>query len=319
MKKTLNFLIIALLASTASMAQNSVPTTAKTFGSREQYRTFSVGVNAGALAPVVVIGGSNDYTNWDVDFGYGVYLKKQLSHVIGLQGNLLFGNLSGTNKDAPGGTVAGYKSFKTKIAYAADFRGVLNLGSINFLKRTNAINFNASAGLGLMAFAPSYVTASNTTVDWKGKANGGRNEYIKGTYIPVGAGVKFKVSDGVAFNLDYTMNFVDGDNLDARYVGSADKFSYTSLGLEFALGAKSKANIIWANPVATVYDELKDNSLRGEVSKLNSRTKKVEDSITVLKKDSDGDGVADHLDKCADTLTTVKVDGAGCPLNVPNK
>jgi hypothetical protein len=29
--------------------------------------------------------------------------------------------------------------------------------------------------------------------------------------------------------------------------------------------------------------------------------------------------VADHLDKCADTPTTVKVDGAGCPLNLPKK
>lgn len=316
MKKTLNLLFVALLAAVTSFAQNLEPVVGKTFGNRTQYKTISIGVNAGALSPVIVIGGSNDYTNWGSDFGYGVYLKKQLSHIFGLQGNLLFGDLSGNNIDAPGGTVAGYKSFKTKIAYGADFRGTFNLGSINFLKRTNAINFNASAGLGLLAYAPSYVTAGNTTVDWKGKANGGRNDYVKGTYFPVGAGVKFKISDCVAFNLDYTMNFMDGDNLDARYLNSADKFSYTSVGLELALGAKNKANLIWANPVATIYDELKDSSLKQDLLKLKSRTQKVEEKVNGLKKDIDNDGVADHLDKCTNTPATQKVDGAGCPLNI---
>ena len=115
------------------------------------------------------------------------------------------------------------------------------------------------------------------------------------------------------------MNFVDGDNLDANYAkpNSKDKFSYTSLGLEFALGSKSKPNLIWANPIASVYDELIDNSLKEDVSKLKVRTTTVESQIVDLKKDSDGDGVADYLDKCPNTPSTVKVDGGGCPLNVP--
>lgn len=319
MKTPLNFLLIALLSSVTTFAQNTKPV-AKTFGGRNQYKTFSIGVNAGALAPVVLIGGTNDYTNWNADFGYGVYLRKQLSHVFGFQGNLLFGDLSGNNNDATGGIVGDYKSYETKIAYGADLRGVVNLGSVNFLNRTNAVNFTASAGYGLLTYAPSYVNASNVQIDWKGKADGG-NDYIKEAYIPVGVGVKFKISDNVSFDVAYTMNFVDGDNLDASYAKptSKDKFSYSSVGLEFALGAKSKSNIIWANPVATAYDELKDNSLKEEVMQLKSRTKKVEDTVDDLKKDSDGDGVADYLDKCADTPTTVKVDGAGCPLNVPKK
>lgn len=319
MKKTLKFLLIALMASSTTFAQSTEPLAGKAFGTRTQYKTFSVGVNAGVITPVILIGGSNDYTNWGADFGYGVYLKKQLGHVFGLQGNLLLGNISGTNADAPGGSVAGYKSFKTKIAYAADLRGVLNLGSINFLQRKNVINFNGFVGFGLMAFAPSYVTAANTTIDWKGKANGGKNDYIKGAYIPIGAGVKFKVSDCVAFNLDYTMHFADGDNLDARYVGSSDKFSYGSVGLELALGSKAKPNLIWANPVSLIYDELKDNSVKEDVLKLQSRTKVVEGKVSDLKKDSDNDGVADHLDKCPNTPATVKVDGSGCPLTAPKK
>lgn len=318
MKKSLKFLFIALLASATSFAQEGKTTTPKLFGNRTQYKTFSVGVNGGALSPAILIGGSTDYTNWEANFGYGIYLRKQLGHVFGLQANILSGDLSGNNSDAKGGVVNGYKSFKTKIAYAADLRGVFNLASINFLKRENVINFTGTTGLGLIAFAPSYVNGANANIDWKGKAKSGK-DYIKGMYIPIGAGVKFKVSDCVSFNLDYTMNFFDGDNIDAAYKNGNDKFSYASAGLEFALGAKTKPNLIWANPVATMYDELKDTSLRLDVNQLKSRTKKVEDAIIDLKKDTDGDGVADHLDKCPDTPVTVKVDGAGCPITIPTK
>nr|WP_294895953.1 thrombospondin type 3 repeat-containing protein [uncultured Pedobacter sp.] len=316
MKKTVKLLLIALLASATTFAQDTTHATGKTFGGRDQYKTFSIGVNGGVITPAIILGGSTDYTNWDASFGYGVYVKKQLGHVFGLQGNLFMGDVAGNNSDAPGGVVAGYKSFKTKIAYGLDLRGVFNLASINFLNRTNSVNFTGILGYGLLAYAPSYVNASNTTIDWKGKANGGK-DYIKESFIPVGMGAKFKVSDCVAFNLDYVVNFVDADNLDARYANSNDNFSYASMGLEFALGAKSKPNLVWANPVATAYDELKDNALKGDVLKLKERTKKVEDTIIDLKKDSDGDGVADHLDKCPKTPNTIKVDGAGCPLNVP--
>ncbi|HEX7367757.1 MAG TPA: OmpA family protein [Pelobium sp.] len=321
MKKTLNFLLLTLLASATASAQNSEPVKAKTFGNRTQYKTFSVGVNAGVLSPVVIIGGSNDYTNWGADFGYGVYLKKQLSHVFGLQANVLFGDVSGDNSNATGGVVGGYKSFKTQIAYGADLRGTFNLASINLLKRTNVVTFTFSTGLGLLAYAPSYIQnlgGADVTVDWKGKTNGG-NDYIKEAYIPVGLGVKFKISDCVSFNLEHNANFLDADNLDAKYANSNDKFSYSSVGIELALGSKSKPNLVWANPVATMYDELKDNTLKSEVQSLDSRTKKVEGAIVDLKKDSDGDGVADHLDKCPNTPATAKVDGAGCPLIVPTK
>ncbi|RKD18213.1 hypothetical protein BCY91_15515 [Pelobium manganitolerans] len=318
MKKNLLCLLALAFAGTA-MAQSQPATKAKTFGGRDQYKTFALGINAGALMPVVATGGSNDYTNWNAEVGYGVKLTKSLSHVFGLQGNLLFGKLSGNNDDAAGGIANGVRSYETKIAYGADLRGNFNLGSINFLSRTNNINFNASLGYGLLAYAPSVVTAANTVIDWKGKAQGG-NDYIKEAYIPVGLGIKFKISDAIAFDLGYTAYFVDGDNLDASYAKptSKDKFSYASAGLDFALGAKSKTNIIWANPIATMYDELKDNTLRDEVKQLDGRTKKVEDTVSELKKDSDGDGVANQFDKCPNTPAGVKVDGAGCPLNVLN-
>lgn len=41
------------------------------------------------------------------------------------------------------------------------------------------------------------------------------------------------------------------------------------------------------------------------------------DQMNKMKMDSDGDGVSDYFDKCANTPKNVKVDGAGCTFPVP--
>jgi OOP family OmpA-OmpF porin len=57
-----------------------------------------------------------------------------------------------------------------------------------------------------------------------------------------------------------------------------------------------------------------DPSLRNEVEALKTRVSAVEKSVEDLKKDSDGDGVADQFDKCPGTPAGTAVDGSGCPL-----
>ena len=323
LKKGVVASLVALMGVTSlANAQDAPATTssAKVFGGRAQYRTWSLGVNAGVLAPVVITGGSNDFTNWDVNLGYGISLRKQLGHAFGLEGNIFRGKLSGTNEDAAGGIKNGTREFETDIQYAVDLRGVINVATVDFLRRENSVNFFVTAGYGLMAYNPKLTLANGTVVDNKGKfGEDGDNDYIKEAYIPVGAGIKFKVSDRVSFNLAYTMNFVDGDNVDATYAGgtSKDKYSYTSAGLEFSLGSKAKPNLDWVNPVAMMYDELKDPTLRQEVEALKNRVSNVEKSVEDLKKDTDGDGVADQFDKCAGTPAGTKVDGSGCPLPPP--
>ena len=315
-------LVVVMGLTSLASAQDAPATTssAKVFGGRAQYRTWSLGINGGVLAPVVLTGGSNDFTNWDVNLGYGLSLRKQLGHAFGLEGNIFRGKLSGTNKDAIGGVKNGVKDFETTIQYGIDLRGVVNVATVDFLRRENSVNFFVTAGYGLVAYNPTTTQANGTTVNSKGKyGDQGDNDYIKEAYIPVGAGIKFKVSDRVSFNLAYTMNFVDGDNVDRIYAGgtSKDKFSYTSAGLEFSLGSKAKPNLDWVNPLAMMYDELKDPTLRQEVEALKGRVTNVEKSIEDLKKDTDGDGVSDQFDKCAGTPAGTKVDGSGCPLPVP--
>jgi len=112
------------------------------------------------------------------------------------------------------------------------------------------------------------------------------------------------------------MHFIDSDNFDGVYAKATtkDKFSYGYAGLEFSLGSSAKPNLDWVNPLALMYDELKDPSLRQEVEALKNRVSNVEKSIEDLKKDTDGDGVSDQFDKCPGTPAGTAVDGSGCPL-----
>lgn len=323
-----SFVAVVGVSTLASAQQDSTATStsAKVFGGRGQYRTWSIGVNGGVLSPFLAIGGSNDFTNADVNLGYGISIKKQLGHAFGLEGNIFRGKVSGTNKDAQGGIqyvggqyASGVRDFKTQIGYAADIRGVVNVATVDFLRRENSVNFFVTAGYGLVAYAPKVTAGNGTITDWKDKAgDSGDKKYVKEAYIPVGAGVKFKVSDRVAFNLGYTMHFIDSDNFDGVYAKGTtkDKFSYGYAGLEFSLGSKSKPNLDWVNPLAMMYDELKDPSLRQEVEALKTRVSNVEKSVEDLKKDSDGDGVSDQFDKCPNTPAGTAVDGSGCPLPV---
>jgi OOP family OmpA-OmpF porin len=316
LKKGLAVSFVAMLGVTSIASAQDAATTSSTkvFGGSGQYRTWSLGVNAGVLAPMVATGGTNDFNASDLQLGYGISLKKQLGHVFGIEGNIFRGKLKGHYEDDDNNavTVAGNKDFKTDIAYAADLRAVINIGSIDFLRRENSVNFFVTAGYGVTAYNPM-LNGVDKKGTW-GKDND--KDYVKEAYIPVGVGVKFKVSERVAFNLGYTEHFVDGDNLDGLYANgtSKDKFSYGYAGLEFSLGSSSKPSLEWANPLALMYDELKDPSLRQEVEALKNRVSNVEKAVEDLKKDSDGDGVSDQFDKCPGTPAGTAVDGSGCPL-----
>ncbi|UKT63823.1 OmpA family protein [Pedobacter mucosus] len=326
LKKSLALSLVAVTGvATLAVAQDAPATTSSTkvFGGRQQYRTWSIGVNGGVLAPIVAIGGSNDFNKWDVNLGYGLNIRKQLGHSFGLELNGVRGKVSGSNDAGLAGAGNNAtREFETELQYAVDLRGVVNLGSIDFLRRENSVGFFVTAGAGYMAYSPKLTLANGTVIDNKGKYTGpvgdthDAADYIKGFYIPVGAGVKFKVSERVNFNLGYTMSFIDADNFDGVYAKGTtkDKFSYGYAGLEFSLGSSAKPSLEWSNPLATMYDELKDPTLRQEVEALKGRVTAVEKSVEDLKKDTDGDGVADQFDKCPGTPAGTAVDGSGCPL-----
>ncbi len=329
-------LVAALGFSGAAQAQDD----AKVFGGRSQFRTWTLGINGGVTAPAVLVGGSTPF-NKNMGFGdytfreyYGITLRKQLSHWFALEGAVNRGRILAYNMGENGvpittpelGSGRGFTTAETEIQYAASINGVFHVGSLDFLREKNRVNFYASLGYGMMAFNPvnyeQYNDGNGTPVDYSGSFGpDGDRDYMRQTYIPVGIGAKIKLSERVALDLGYIMNFVDGKNLYGANIynpaNSFDRFSYTHAGLEFSLGSSSKPDLTYHNPVKDLYDELKDPELRNEVEALKQRVGALESTVEALSSDEDGDGVADKFDKCPGTPAGTQVDGAGCPIKFP--
>ncbi|MFD0751516.1 OmpA family protein [Mucilaginibacter calamicampi] len=336
LKKTVAFSFASLLVAGAVNAQTtasgSTTSGAKLFGGAGQYRTWAIGINAGVTSPALITGGSSDFNGVQIGPGFGVSLKNQLSHVFGIQLDLNGGRVrADAGKGVPG--QIGQRPFvgdgvtnQRFVATSTNFlqgsiSGTVNIGSIDFLHRENAINFYGKAGLGIATYKPDikgYGT-DGTNGGWEQyrAADGGS---ISELVVPIGVGTKFKLSDVTSLNIGYTENFIDGDNFDGvrKSYPTKDRYGYGYAGLEFTLGSKSKPALEWVNPVAMMYDELYDAALRREVEALKGRVTNVENAVNDLKKDSDGDGVADQFDKCPGTPAgTSPVDGSGCPIVFP--
>jgi OOP family OmpA-OmpF porin len=293
------------------VALAQTPTTTST-----DFKSWSIGLNAGALTPLSPLGGKNDFSKNKTSLGYGLYIKKQITSSFSLRLDGVRGKLKGDNsKPYESGTVntGAVSAFDTQLEYAGSLNAVLNMLNIDMFRKENTLQLYVSAGAGLAGYKPTITTATGTSAYAAGKMI---NELI----IPVGLGAKFRISDDVNFDLGWTINFLDGDNIDGVYKNGNDKFNYGYAGLEFVLG-KGK-QLAFHNPVAATYEEALAakniaNSLRSDVDAQKAENGRLRSEMSNLLKDSDGDGVADKLDKCPGTPSGTVVDGSGCPLKVP--
>lgn len=324
MKTTFTFratcIILALAAPLITLAQTNTPagststTSSGIFNGTKDYKTFSIGVNGGLLAPVSPTGGSNDFTKWKASAGYGAYVKWQILHALGIRADYIGGKLKADNsKELGNGKMPDrpYESFETSLKWSAALSAVVNVATINWLYKQNFVQIYVSAGAGLAGYSPKITPTNGTEREYK------PNGSIKELIIPVGAGLKFKLSDMVNLDLGYTMHFLDGDNLDGvNYGPDRDKYSYGYAGLEFSLGPTHKPQLAWNNPAKVMYDELaaQKAALQTELESSRSANARLSADVDKLLKDSDGDGVSDFFDKCPGTAQGSKVDGGGCDL-----
>jgi len=316
LKKTVVLSFVSLMAVGMANAQSTDTSKmaasgpAKVFGGASQYSRFSIGVNVGVTSGQVAF--FNNSTNTYVaNLGYGADLRYQLTHAFSIQfeyyGGQVGGNDNGGTKVGPLGTVLNGTVFSTKYN-SFSLGGMFDIGSISFLHRQNGLLLYGSAGVGLDEYKPTYTNLA-----------GHQNNYSSSALdAPLGAGLKFKLSDALALNLGYTTTFVQAYNFSGFHTyPQFNEYGYTYAGLEYTFGTKNKPNIEWVNPVAMMYDELYDAALRAEVEALKGRVAAVETAVNDLKKDSDGDGVSDQFDKCPNTPAGTVVDGSGCPLVIP--
>lgn len=294
------------------------------FSGQQGFRTWSIGIHGGAIAPFSAFGGRNDFSDWKTSFGYGAYLKKQVSHALGLQLDFLRGKLRGNNDRLWAGAppVSPYRSFETQIHWATSLSAVVTLGNINWSQLHTSVQPYISVGAGAINFSPETVDNAGTMVQYMG------GDKQTDFYVPVGLGIRANLSRSVNLDIGYSIGFVDGDDIDgylkAPYM--SDKFSYGHIGLEFALGRSDKPQLARHNAPAQLSRELNSKtdaltaSLAAAEERYRQRQAEVDGlnaDIAKMKADVDGDGVSDYFDKCPGTPAGTKVDGSGCALPEP--
>ncbi|MGV3545517.1 MAG: OmpA family protein [Pedobacter sp.] len=318
----LNFLKFFPVALTGLIIGSNVQaqeSTTMNVGTKPSLRTWSIGVNAGALTGVSPLGGQNDFSNWKSSLGYGLYIKKQITPGFALRLDGVRGKVKGDNSEPfNDGTVMPasmnpMESYETDLRYSASLSAQANLVNWSMFNQHNNAQLYALAGGGLVNYQTTTVArGSSTAVE-----GGVTNKLV----IPVGVGAKFRLSEGINFDLGWTINFVDGDEFDGVAARSSnDKYNYAYAGLEFALG--SGKQLAFYSPVAATYEEAlaaknTANALKSDLDAQKAENAKLRSDMEDMLKDSDGDGVADKFDKCPDTPKGTVVDGSGCPLKTP--
>ncbi|MGO1243263.1 MAG: OmpA family protein [Sphingobacterium sp.] len=308
LKKT-SIIGFSTLICTAALGQNTGTVENTTpLGLVTEYRTWSVGVNAGVLNQSNIFGFNQDgFAKLEHNAGYSLYVKRQISPSFGVKVQYLGGKVGGTNENAEAGEI---NTFESKLPWSAALSGEWTMANINWRFFNSIVKPYAAVGLGAMNFE-----TTTTVGDTKATA-----ESQTKLYVPVDFGFKFAVAKGISLDLGYQLNWTN-QNLDGRPAGTYrnDLFSYAHAGIEFSLGNRSKPALSNSNPVATLVNDYtgKYEHLLAERDKLVAANQALVSQMEELNgqlKDDDNDGVANKFDKCPNTPAGIKVDGAGCPL-----
>ncbi|NNU34790.1 OmpA family protein [Mucilaginibacter sp. S1162] len=274
---------------------------------------------------ILATGGHNGFDHWEPTLGYGLSIRKQLVHSFGLQLDYNGGTVKGgVSSNVPYITNTNgnrYKAFSTKFNQVA-LSGVFNFATVDYLRRKNAVQFFLNAGLGVVYYEPTVTGYTDSSFPTASTSSFKSSALV----MPLGAGVKFRVSDAVAINLGYNENFIDASSFNGvNQYPKTSHYSYGYGGIEFSLGAKSKPHLQWANPIVSIQNEYltEEARLQRQIDaqkaandQLRADMAAATANLAKYTADSDGDGVSDFFDKCPGTPSGVKVDGAGCPLAV---
>lgn len=299
LKKSIYLSSLALLAVAPAFAQTTTENDVKPFAPESEFRTWSIGVGAGVINQWNVMGFRKHFDNVEQQLGYSFYIKKQILPGLGIQADYLGGKLKGSMDNSS-------DNFSTSLPWSAALSANVTLANINWRHKQGVIKPYLTLGAGVMSYEPTLeMNGVSTESDSKTTA-----------FIPAGLGLKFGVAPGLNVDLGYQLNIVNSKNLDGINTGFKDMFSYTRVGVEFALGDATKPFLATRNPVADMQKEYQANydELAAALKAQKEENEALKAQWTTDLADDDGDGVANKFDKCPGTAADAKVDGAGCPL-----
>jgi OOP family OmpA-OmpF porin len=313
------FLLIAI--NVVSYCQNDKKTdNTKPTDSKIKYNTWSVTLSGGSMLfygdlrqfdfyPLTKSNSKDWYkltkgfTEWDR--GFGLAINKQLSPVFGIQGMLENGGLDGMRIKDDARFSAHFFTYginvKINILPIIDpgikspkfsLYGIVGIGLCKFKTHENSI----STGAELMSYGYGEF--------------GGKKKWTTETNVPLGAGIKYKINNNFDIGLEYTLNNVNTDKLDARVVAntSRDKYQYTAITVTYSFG-KNKP-LEWTAPKDQESDKLaplfaamdhKIDSLGKKLAETDNKTNQLMKDVADLKNpakeaDDDNDGVPNSRD-----------------------
>lgn len=254
---TFSFVVIAILVfSQASYAQQN---------NFKDINKFSIGLNFGSLLHY------GDIKQWDylptsdeMKWGGGLILNYQISTYFSLQGQFLIGELAGIKTNFTQNTGPYHDGLLTNLKFNTEFYefGLNTTISLNRLlapcyKFNERWNLYGLTGLGYISFRSQSFRLDTLTgvyniynyYGWKEDGTV-KDKMTRELVIPVGLGLKYKISNKFDVYLESTLRLLFSDKLDAyvRPYNFNDKYGYTSIGLIYRFGKKDKKHMEWVLP-----------------------------------------------------------------------
>ncbi|MFC4210670.1 OmpA family protein [Pedobacter lithocola] len=296
-KFTKSTMLVALLGLSSQLFAQETPTTSGRFG-KQPLRTWSIGAQGGIFSQNTILGGGSVKADEFKSIGYGAFIKKQILPALGLQADFLRGEIKTLNSNS---TILQTNS----INWAGSLTAVLNIANFSLNTENAVLIPYIKAGAGYMS-SDSQVGNVQAFQD------------REGWYIPTGVGFKFGVSKGINIDLGYDINFIKSSpTVKSAYL--ENRYSYSHVGLEFALGNKENSQLQNYSAVADLRKQSAEESaeLRRALSTAEQNAARDREQYAKDLADDDNDGVANKFDKCPGTPSGTVVDGAGCPLAAP--
>lgn len=271
-----------------------------------------------------------DVTPTVTPLSIGVSVRKALGYTFSLRGQYSFGISKGQN--ATLSTVQQsdsvynlyfnqrqnvIKNYQT-ISHHISIQALINLTNINFASLEKKYNVYALLGVGYLFYDTKVDAYKGTELypfvngfnDFDGSYETNFNSTNKNTLTgSIGLGVQYRLADNFSLQLESQWAFTNTNQIDASrdQNGSRSFFENNivntiSFGINYHIGKrKSTAPLYWLNPLNYLYKEINSpRAVKLPQPKLN---------------DTDGDGVADLLDREEATAPGVPVDAKGVTLD----
>lgn len=260
---------------------------------------------------------NGNITNWynvsnstanELNWGAAFSIKKSFNYVFGLRAQINTGKLGGVliNTKQPASN-NNYIYFSGNV-FETSLLATININNLVFPKKAKDRKLYSYAflGVGLSNFRSTlrelptddFISAFGYEKDGTTK-----KDATTETVLPVGLGMKYKVSDLIDLYIEGSLHNINSDKLDAYVLNGStnDRYAFLGFGVTVKLANDDNTDD-WVSPYETV---VKNNEL-------------IKQKIDMLSRDIDYDGVVDYFDKEPDTEEGALVDFNGRTLDSDN-